>query len=84
MQIRLMGNFGINGGVPWLTNTDGELCLLRKESVEDVSHFLLDCPNFRDNHESLWSNLMQISHFFQQFRQRTKDSIAIGGSSSPF
>ena len=39
MQKRLMGNFGLNGGVPWLTNTDGELCLLCKESVEDVSHF---------------------------------------------
>ena len=49
MQIRLLGNFGINGGVPWLTSTDGELCLLCKEIVEDVSHFLLDCPNFRDN-----------------------------------
>ena len=46
-QIRLMGNFGINGCVPWLTSTDGEHCLLCKESfsVEDVSHFLLDCPN---------------------------------------
>ena len=77
MQIRLMGNFGINGGVPWLANTDGELCLLCKESVEDISHFLSDCPNFRDNRESLWSNLSQkviacnpsdgtqISHFFQ-------------------
>ena len=70
-----MGNFGIDGGVPWLTNTDGELCLLCKESVEDVSHFPLDCPNFRDHCESLWSNLnqnviacnpsdgTQISHF---------------------
>ena len=70
-----MENFGINGGVPWLTNTDGELCLLCKESVEDVSHVLSDCPNFRDNLESLWSNQshkviacnpsdgMQISHF---------------------
>ena len=27
VQIRLMGNFGLNGGVPWLKNTDGELCL---------------------------------------------------------
>ena len=48
-----MGNFGINGGVPWLTNTDSELCLLCKESIEDVGHFLLDCPDFRDNRESL-------------------------------
>ena len=39
VQIRLMGYFGINGSVPWLTNTDGELCLLCKESVEDVNHF---------------------------------------------
>ena len=65
VQVRLMGNFGI---------TDGELCLLCKERVDDVSYFLLDCPNFRDSRESLWSNLnqkvtacnpsdgMQISH----------------------
>ena len=53
VQIRLIGNFGLNGSVPWLTNTEGEFCLLCKESVEDVSHFLLDCPSFRVNHESL-------------------------------
>ena len=40
VQIRLMENFGINNGVPWLTNTDSELFRLCKESVEDVSHFL--------------------------------------------
>ena len=59
VQFRLMGNFGPNDDVSCLTNTDGELCLLCKESVEDVGHFLLDCPNFRYNHESLWSNLSQ-------------------------
>ena len=91
VQIRLMGNFGINGGVPWLTYTDGELCLLCKESVEDVSHFLLDCPNFRDNRESLWSNLnqkviacnpsdgMQISHFFNSLDREQKILLLLGG-----
>ena len=59
VQIRLMGNFGLNGGVPWLTNTDGELCLFCKYSVEDVSHFLSDCSSSRYNFESLWSNLSQ-------------------------
>ena len=34
-------------------------CLLCKESVEDVGHFLLNCPNFRDDRQSLWSNLSQ-------------------------
>ena len=59
VQIRLMGNFGLNGRVPWLTNTDGELCLVCKNSVEDVSHFLSDCSSFRDNFDSLWSNPSQ-------------------------
>ena len=58
-QIRLMGNFGLNGGVPWLTNTNGELCLFCRNSVKDVSHFLSDCPSFRDNFEFLWSDLSQ-------------------------
>ena len=54
-----MGNFGLNGGVPWLTNTDSELFLLCKDIVEGGSHFLLDYHNFRGNCESIWSNLSQ-------------------------
>ena len=52
VHVRLMGNFGLNGGVPWLKNTDGELCFFRKNSVEDVGHFLSDCTSFRDNIKS--------------------------------
>ena len=82
-----MGNFGINGGV---------LCLLCKESVEDVSHFLLDCPNFRDNRESLWSNLnqkviacnpsdgTQISHFFNSLDREQKILLLLEGLHLPF
>ena len=96
VQIRLMGNFGINGGVPWLTNTDGELCLFRKESTEDVSHFLLDCPNFRGNREFLWSSLSQkviacnpsdgtqISHFFRSLDRQQKILLLLGGLHLPF
>ena len=51
--IRLMGNFGLNGGVPWLAMLMVNFVVL-KDSVEDVSHFLSDCPSFRDNFESLW------------------------------
>ena len=85
-----MGKFGLNGSIPWLTNTDGELCLFCKNSVEDVSHFLSDCSSFRDNFESLWSNLSQriiacnpsdgtqISHFISSLnRQTTKNYITI-------
>ena len=95
VQIRLMGNFGLNGGVSWLTNTDGELCLFCKNSVEDVSHFLSDCSSFRDNFESLWSKLSQkliacntfdgtqISHFISSLDRQQKNYIAIGKFSSP-
>ena len=84
VQIRLMENVGLNGGVPWLTNTDGELCLFCKNSVEDVSHFFSDCSSFRDNFESLWSNLsqklipcnpsdgLQISHFISSLDRQQK------------
>ena len=59
MQKRPIGKFGINGCVPWLTNTVGKLCLFCKGSAKDVIHMLLDSPNFRDNRESLWLNLSQ-------------------------
>ena len=39
-----MGNFALNGAVLWLTNTDDELCLFYKKSIEDVSHFFSDAP----------------------------------------
>ena len=42
IQTRLMGNFGLNGGIPWLSNTDGAACFLCKVDIETVNHFLLD------------------------------------------
>ena len=57
VQIRLAGNFGLNGGVPWLSNTEGALCFICKENVENVNHFLLECREFRNNFDSIWLNL---------------------------
>ena len=37
----------ITGGVPWLTNTDGELRFLCKENVEGVRHFLPNITFFQ-------------------------------------
>ena len=47
IQIRLMGNFRLNGS----------LCLICKEGTEDVTHFLLDCPFFKENVDSVWLNI---------------------------
>ena len=49
-----MGNFGLSGGVPWHVRTNGSLCLIYKEGTYwDVTHFLLDCPLFKENVESI-------------------------------
>ena len=67
-----------------------------KNSVENVSHFLSDCSSFRDNFESLWSNLnqkliacnpsdgTQISHFISSLDRRQKIILLLGGFPLPF
>ena len=57
IQTRLMGNFGLNGAIPWFCSIDGAMCFLCKVDIETVSHFLLDCRNFREHFDSLWANL---------------------------
>ena len=47
IHIRLMGNFGLDCGVPWHVGTNGSLCLICKQGTEDVTHFLLDRPFFK-------------------------------------
>ena len=56
IQIRLMGNFGLNAGVPWYVGTNGAPCLICKQGT-DVTHFLLDCPFFKENVGSIWLNI---------------------------
>ena len=55
MQVRLMGNFGLNGSIPWLKDTKGTL--ICKEDIENLNHFLIDCPQFTENFDSIWHNL---------------------------
>ena len=52
-----MSNFGLNGCIPWLQNTDDAICFICKEGIESVTHFLLDCSYFRNNFNSLWNKL---------------------------
>ena len=52
-----MGNFGLNASVPWLKDTEGALCFICKEVIENTDHFLLDCPQFKENFDSTWRNL---------------------------
>ena len=55
--VRLMGNLCLNGGILWLFKTEGSLCFICKENTETVYHHFIECLPFRDNYNSLWSNL---------------------------
>ena len=57
-QVRLMVSLGLNGGIPWLKNTEGTLCFICKQENETLSHFLFDCTTFRPHFDSLWANLI--------------------------
>ena len=57
VQVRLIGQFGLSGGMPWLRDTDGAFCFVSKQDVESVTHFFLDCSYFKQNFLSLWRNL---------------------------
>ena len=57
VQVRIMGNFGLNGGSSWLTDTEGATCFVCKQGVETVNHFFLECPGFKENLDPLWDKL---------------------------
>ena len=44
IQVRFMGNLYLNGGIPWLFNTEGSLSFICKENAETVYHHFIDCP----------------------------------------
>ena len=57
-QLNILSWFvGLNGGIPWLLNTDGTLCFVCKSDIETLSHFLFICPTFRQTFEMIWSSL---------------------------
>ena len=94
VQIRLVGNCGLHGVIPWLSNTDGAHCFFCKESIEDVSH-VFDCSEFKDNFESVWANLnrkissfnfvdrAQIANFINSLDRRQKALLLLVGFASP-
>ena len=95
-QVRLIANYGLNGGVPWLHETNGALCFFCKEEAEDCSHFLLRCETFKANFSSLWQNLNSkillfnptdgtfICSFLSNLDQNNKILFLLGGLPPPF
>ena len=96
LQMRIMGNFGLNGGVPWLEGTNGCVCYICQEGVEDNLHFLLDCSFLREHFSFLWSKLQQkilkldlvdgpgIVSFLNNLDRASKALFLLGGLLLPF
>ena len=96
LQMRIMGNFGLNGGVPWLEGTNGCVCYICQEGVEDNLHFLLDCSFLREHFSLLWSKLQQkilkldlvdglgIVSFLNNLDRANKALFLLGGLLLPF
>ena len=52
LQLRLMGNLGLQSGVPWLRIKGEDKCLLCHIEKEDMIHFALRCPYFFNDWKS--------------------------------
>ena len=91
-----MGNFGFSAELPWASKADDALCFICKESNDNLYHFLFDCPYFRDNFDSLWSNLVikatncnpadgsHVSSFLTNLDQQNKALMLVGCLPLPF
>ena len=87
-QVRLMFNFGFNGGIPLLCDTNGANCFICKHTVDDNSHFILNCPRFKDNFALLWHKLKVKVHKSNpvdgQSRSTQQNAASLRGLPLPF
>ena len=78
------------------SKADDALCFTCKESNDNLYHFLFDCPYFRENFDSLWSNLVikatncnsadgsHVSSFLTNLDQHNKALMLVGCLPLPF
>ena len=90
-----MGNFGLNGGNPWLTNTKGATGFVCRQGVENVNHFLLECSGFKENLDSISDKLKtkarhlnpvngdKVVDFITNLDQHNKMLLLLGGRQIP-
>ena len=86
--------------MPWLSDTKGSLCFILRVNIETENHHFIDCPVFKDNYISLWSNLktkiincnqtdgiamcIAMSSFITNLNSYQKVLFLLGGLSLPF
>ena len=61
LQLRLMGNLGLQSGIPWLRIKSEDKCLLCSIEKEDMIHLALRCPYFFNDWKSFWYRLRHVA-----------------------
>ena len=60
IQLLVMVNAGLQGGVPWLRNRCKSIFLIWKSEEEDNYHFLLRCKAMRPEFDLVWSKVFSL------------------------
>ena len=97
VQVRRMGNFGLNASIPWVKTTNSPVCFICKVGEETLYHFLFECTGFREHFDLLFcSNLTtklissnptdgsHMSDFLVNLEQHQKALLLIGCLPLPF
>ena len=91
-----MGSHGLQGGIPWLKETDQAICPLCKSGTEDLTHFLLKCSALKDEWKFFWESLFSkvgiccpheagtFKIFSVNHNDDSKCRLLLGGLNIPF
>ena len=94
--VRLMGSHGLQGGIPWLNETDQAICPMCKSCTEDLTHVLLKCSALKDGWEFFWKSLFSkveiccpheagtFKIFSVNLNDDSKCRLLLGGLNIPF
>ena len=91
-----MGSHGLQGGIPWLKETDQAICLLCKSGTENLTQFLLKSSALKDEWELFWESLFSkvescrpheagtFKTFSVNLNDDLKSRLLLGGLNIPF
>ena len=91
-----MGSFGLNGSVLWLNYTEGALCFICKENIENTCLFSGFAPVSRESSNSVSRSLqlkiagsnptdgIQVADFIKKLNRQNKVLLLVVGPSLPF
>ena len=78
-----MCNFGFNGHIPWLPDTNGANSYVCKHTVENTSHFVIGCPSFKVCSSDPIDGYLMVN-FVDDVDKHSDMLLLLGGLPLPF